>query len=132
MYGSETVIVMQTPERLDQTGAEIFFKQVKPGLESTHPRLVVDFSETQHIDCAGVEMLLRCMEEAMKRDGDVKLAGVSPSAAVILELMKVDRLFEIFDTPAEAVRSFHALSPYSMPTSLPWMEGGETDLEAAG
>jgi len=132
MHRSETVVVMQTPERLDQTGAETFFKQAKPVLESVHARLVVDCSETQHIDCAGVEMLLRCMEEAMKRDGDVKLAGVAPSAAVILEVMKVDRLFEMFDVAAEAVRSFHAPSSYSMPTGLEWMSSGEADLEAAG
>jgi len=59
------------------------------------------------LDSAGIEMLLRCMEEAMKRNGDVKLAAVSPQVTVILELTRVDRLFEIFENPSDAVESFH-------------------------
>jgi hypothetical protein len=47
------------------------------------------------------------MEEAMKRNGDVKLAAVSPQAAIILQLTRVDRLFEIFENPSDAVESFH-------------------------
>jgi anti-sigma B factor antagonist len=132
MYSSGTVIVMQAPERLDHPGAETFLSQVKPLLEGGRPRLVLDCSGIQHIDSAGVEMLLCCMEEAMKRDGDVKLAAVAPSSAVILELMKVDRLFEVFDTPEEAVRSFHVLSSYAVPEDMQWVDSSTGDLEAAG
>ena len=79
----------------------------------------------------GVEMLLLCMDEAMKRDGDVKLAAVAPGSAVILELMKVDRLFEVFDSADEAVRSFHSFSLHEIPQQQqPWIEN-IGDLEAA-
>ena len=54
---------------------------------------------------------LRCMEEAMKRNGDLKLAALSPQLAVILEMTRVDRLFEIFDNCNDAVESFHRFSP---------------------
>jgi anti-sigma B factor antagonist len=131
MYSSGTVIVMQAPERLDHTGATMFLNQLKPLLEGVRPRLVLDCSEIQHIDSAGVETLLLCMEEAMKRDGDVKLAAVAPSSAVILELMKVERLFEVFDTPEEAVHSFHALSSYAIPESLQWIDHAAGDLDPA-
>ena len=43
----------------------------------------------------------------MKGNGDLKLASVSPQVAVILELTRVDRLFEIFERPCDAVESFH-------------------------
>lgn len=46
----------------------------------------------------------------MKRNGDVKLAAVPPVGAGLLELTGVKRLFDIFDTTAEAVNSFHHLS----------------------
>jgi hypothetical protein len=35
---------------------------------------------------------------------------VPPSSAVILELTRVDRLFEVFDTVSEAVDSFYGFS----------------------
>jgi anti-sigma B factor antagonist len=132
MHSSGTVIVMQAPERLDHAGGEVFLNQIKPLLEGARPRLVLDCSEVEHIDSAGVEMLLLSMEEAMKRDGDLKLAAVAPSCAVILEVMKVDRLFEMFDTPEEAVGSFHTLPSYAISENLPWMDqSAENSKEAS-
>jgi anti-sigma B factor antagonist len=130
MYTSGPVVVMQVPERLDQSEAETFMSELKPLLEGERPRIVLDCSEIQYMESAGVEMMLHCMEEAMKRDGDVKLAAVAPSSAVILELMKADRLFEVFDTPDEAVRSFQALAA-PVPASQLWIGQSAADLEAA-
>jgi hypothetical protein len=53
-------------------------------------------------------MLLHCLEMIMKRDGDLKLAAVAAQAAVILELTRIDRLFEIYRTASDAVESFHS------------------------
>ena len=102
------VIVIDLPEQLNQKEVNTFLHGLQPLLENDRPHLVLDCSKVQHIDSAGVDMLLHCLEEAMKRDGDLKLAAVSPASAAILELMRVDRLFEVFETPKEAARSFHA------------------------
>jgi anti-anti-sigma regulatory factor len=58
------------------------------------------------MDRFAIHMLLCCLEEAMKRDGDVKLAAISPSARDTLERTRVDRLFEIYETESDAVNSF--------------------------
>ena len=42
----------------------------------------------------------------MKRNGDVKLTALRAEAMAALELTGIDRLFETFDTIAEAVNSF--------------------------
>jgi anti-anti-sigma factor len=131
MHGSKPVIVMQAPEHFYQADSEEFRKELKELLEAERPRIVLDCSAIKDIDSTGVEMLLQCMDEAMKRDGDVKLAAVGPGSAVILELMKVDRLFEVFDTADEAVQSFHALPLYEFPQEPSWVEGAG-NLEAAG
>jgi hypothetical protein len=68
--------------------------------------VVLDCSRVRQLDSAGIQVLLRCLEEAMKRNGDVKLAAVSPAAAAILELTRVAPLFETFDSTADAVHSF--------------------------
>jgi anti-sigma B factor antagonist len=94
----------------------------------------LDCSLVRYLDSAGVEMLLHCMEAAMKRDGDLKLAAVSPEAAVILELMRVDRLFETFETSEAAVQSFHVFPSVAVPQHEPWNTGAYGalgDLEAA-
>jgi anti-anti-sigma regulatory factor len=61
------------------------------------------------MDKPAINLLLSFLEEAMKRNGDVKLAGVPQEAMAALELAGVDRLFEIFATNAEAVSSFRRL-----------------------
>jgi anti-anti-sigma regulatory factor len=66
------------------------------------------------LDRPAIQLLLCCLEEAIKRNGDVKLAAVPPGARSALKLTGVDRLFEMFDTNAEAVNSFRGLSAESM------------------
>jgi anti-anti-sigma regulatory factor len=51
-------------------------------------------------------LLLCCLEEVMKRNGDVRLAAVWPEARASLKLSGIERLFRIFDTTADAVDSF--------------------------
>lgn len=102
------VVVMQLPEHLSQARqAKEFLEELQPLFEANRPRIVFDCSQVRQMGSQGVEMLLLCMEEAMKRDGDLKLAAVSPETEVMLELMRVDRLFEVFQTADEAIRSFN-------------------------
>jgi anti-sigma B factor antagonist len=107
MTNCRPVTVKQLPDRVSVNETQQLFRELAPLFEGDRPCLVFDFSEVRQLDSAGIEMLLRCMEEAMKRNGDVKLAAVSPQVAVILELTRVDRLFEIFENPSDAVESFH-------------------------
>jgi anti-sigma B factor antagonist len=123
---------MELPEKLNHAEAESFLSELLPLLEDDRPCVVLDCSSVESMDSAGVEMLLQCLHETMKRDGDLKLAGVPSSAAVILELMRVDRLFEIFDTAQEAVRSFQAFAPAAVAQAQPWYAVPSlTDLKAA-
>ena len=107
MTARRTAVVKQLPERVGLSQVQQLSRDLDLLLDGDRPWLVLDCSEVRHLDSAGIEMLLRCMEQAMKRNGDVKLAAVSPQVAVILELTRVDRLFEMFANPADAVESFH-------------------------
>jgi len=101
------VAVMQLPERFSRKEAQNFTREVERSMTVTRPYLVLDCSNVQHLDNSMVNMLLHCLEEAIKRNGDVKLAGVPVTDDSILG--PANRLFEIFDTTAEAVNSFHQL-----------------------
>jgi len=65
----------------------------------------------KQLDSAGVDVLLHCMTEAVRRDGDLKLAALSPESAIILEITRTARLFEIYDTSTDAARSFTSFLP---------------------
>jgi anti-anti-sigma factor len=107
MISRRPVAVKQLPEKLGVKQGWVFFREVEPCLKVERPRVVLDCSKVRQLDSAGLHLLLRCLEEAMKRNGDVKLAAIPLGAAATLELTKVDRLFEAFDNTTDAVNSFH-------------------------
>jgi len=111
---SRPVVVKRMPERMNLKQARQFWKEVQPFLNSDRPQVVFDMSQVRHIDAAGVDMLLQCMREAVKRDGDVKLATLSPQSAAVLELTRTGRLFEIYDTSTAAVKSFSSFLPNAL------------------
>jgi anti-sigma B factor antagonist len=114
MESKRPVVVKRMPERLDSRQARSFWQEVQPIITSDRPQVVFDMSALKHLDSAGVDVLLKCIAEVMKRDGDLKLAAVSPEAAVILELTRTDRLFEIYETSSDAMRSFSRFLPDAM------------------
>ena len=111
---SRPVVVKRMPEGMTLPQARAFLREVQPFLNADRPQLVFDLSTVRQMDSAGVEMLLRCMDRAMQRDGDVKLAALSPQAAVVLELSRAARLFEIYDTSTDAARSFSCFLPNTL------------------
>jgi anti-sigma B factor antagonist len=115
---SRPVVVKRMPERVNARSAREFWQDVQPFLSVDRPQLVFDLSPVVQLDAAGVEMLLRCMSEAHRRDGDLKLAAPSEQAAVVLELTRTERLFEIYETSMDAVRSFSGFLPNAMRQQL--------------
>ena len=115
---SRPVVVKRMPERVNARSAREFWQDVQPFLSVDRPQLVFDLSPVTQLDAAGVEMLLRCMSEAHRRDGDLKMAAPSEQAAVVLELTRTERLFEIYETSMDAVRSFSGFLPNAMRQQL--------------
>lgn len=115
---SRPVVVKRMPERVNGRTAREFLRDVQPFLNTDRPQLVFDLSQVVQLDAAGVEMLLRCMSQAHRRDGDLKLASLSPQAVVVLELTRTERLFEIYDSSTDAVRSFSGFLPNAMRQQL--------------
>lgn len=116
------VAVKQLPETLNVKRGRLFFDELESCVNVDRPLLVLDCSKVQQMDRAALLMLLCCLEEAMKRNGDVKLAGIPEGARVVLGLTGLDRLFEIYDNNADAANSFRRLpacaaSHLSMPHS---------------
>jgi anti-sigma B factor antagonist len=98
------------PKRLTLVHNQAFLREVDALLRADRPRIVFDFSQVQKIDGAGTEMLLHCVEQVIRQDGDLTLASVPPEIMVVLELTCVDRLFEIFASNSDAVESYSGLA----------------------
>jgi anti-anti-sigma factor len=109
MHGSSPVAVRHLPEVLSAERASEFLSELVSWMDADRPRIVVDCSLLHQMDKPAVELLLCCLEEAMKRNGDLKLAAMPRGAAAIFGSAGMDRLFEVFDTVADAVESYRRL-----------------------
>ncbi len=100
------VTVGQLPGTLSKEQKHIFLREMESFLHVDRPRVVLDCSEIRQLDKPVIQLLLSCLEEAMKRNGDIKLAAMSREMRESLKQMGVSHLFEIFDTVVDAVISF--------------------------
>lgn len=103
------VAVKQLPEKLSGKQGRDFLNEVRECVETDRPRLVLDCSNVRELDRHALHILLCCLEEAMKRNGDVKLAALPGGAHAFLELTGASRVFETYATPEDAVNSFHQI-----------------------
>jgi anti-anti-sigma regulatory factor len=100
------VAVKQLPETLNSRNGRLFLRELESFMNVDRPCIVFDCSKLHQIDRPAIHLLLCCLEEAMKRKGDVKLARIPARAKAMLELTGAIHLFEVFDTNADAVSSF--------------------------
>jgi anti-sigma B factor antagonist len=84
-----------------------FMRTLEDQVSDVRPCVVLDCSALDSPDKSAVHLMLCCLEMALKRNGDVRLAAVSPDAKKMLESVGADRLFRIFNSNAEAIMSFH-------------------------
>jgi anti-anti-sigma regulatory factor len=119
------VTVKQLPETLSVDQGQRLLRELGPGLTSNRPCFVFDCSNLRQLDRATLLLLLSCLEEAMKSNGDVRLAAVSADAKAILKSTGVNRLFRIFDLSADAVRSFYGCLYDVVPNANSFRGSGE-------
>ncbi|MGA7521379.1 MAG: STAS domain-containing protein [Acidobacteriaceae bacterium] len=102
-----TVIVKQLPFSPDPRQTLHFLEEVQSSMAQRRPCLVLDCASLRELDEATIHLMLQCLEEALRRNGDVRLAALPSSAEAAFAAAGLERLFDHYNTAAEAVASFH-------------------------
>ncbi len=110
-----TVLVRQLPETVNDDQEWAFMQELKSCMQVDRPRIVLNCSSVRALDRTVLHLLLCCLEEAMKRNGDVRLSALPKPAQAALESVGMRRLFKVFDTDADAVKSFQRLPILTIP-----------------
>jgi len=69
------------------------------------PDVVVDLTGVDFLDSAGVGVLVGLFKNSRLRGGRARFCGMTPGVRSVLELIQLDRIFEIYDDAEEAVRA---------------------------
>ncbi len=117
-----SAIMIKLPEVFGVKEARKLRRELKNKLASERPCVVVDLSRVKKIDLTGLEGLLRCMEEVARQDGSLELGGISPEAGAMLELTRMNQLFQKFPTQ-QAEASSTVLVPEPVANTEPAPSG---------
>ncbi len=105
---SEGVTVLRvTAPAMDASNSRQFKDEVTP-LLAPNAKLVYDLAEVDFIDSTGLGALVSCLRQAHAANGEIKLCSLKKPVRALFELVRMHRVFEIFNTAAEAVQSYQA------------------------
>jgi anti-sigma B factor antagonist len=79
---------------------------IQDALDRGARRFVVDFTPTAYIDSSGLGALVSISKRVREAGGDLRLAGLNEDLRSLFELTKLDTLFTISESPAEAMASY--------------------------
>ena len=78
-----------------------------------YPDIVLQFDEVEFIDSSGLGALMRLMQAARSRRGDLKLSGLPANIRKTLEMTHLLPQFETYDAVEEAITAAYLGSRYS-------------------
>jgi anti-sigma B factor antagonist len=81
-------------------------QKVLEALERGDRKFLVDFTSTGYIDSSGLGVLVSLSKKVREMDGDLRLAGLNEDLRTLFELTKLDTLFTIADSTAQAIAGF--------------------------
>ena len=101
----DVFVMVLIGESLDESNATEFKRDVASVLESDR-KLVLDLSKLQFVDSSGLGAILSCLRQLNSAGGDLKLCSIGRPVRALVELVRMHRIFEIFNTREEAIRAY--------------------------
>jgi len=92
-------------DELDASNSSEFKRDIAPVLQSQN-KLVLDLGQLRFVDSSGLGAMLSCLRQLSAKGGDLKLCAMSKQVRGLFELVRMHRIFDIYDTREEAVRAF--------------------------
>ena len=99
----EQIAVVELPgEKLDAGNAKEC-KDVLHPIVDQHSRIVLDLSQLEFVDSSGLGVLLSCLRRQTGAEGSLLLCGLARPVRALFELVRMHRVFDIYNTREEAV-----------------------------
>jgi len=79
---------------------------IQEGLDRGERKFLIDCTETGYIDSSGLGALVSLAKKVREQGGELRIAGLNEDLRSLFELTKLDSLFPISPTVAEALAGF--------------------------
>ena len=74
--------------------------------ERENPKVLLDFSNVDHLSSAALGMLINANNRIKQKNGQLRLASIKPQIFEVFVITKLNKLFRILPARAEALASF--------------------------
>jgi anti-sigma B factor antagonist len=104
--GALTIVIIPS-EHLDASNAKKFQRDMVPIFQKD-AKVIFDVSQVRFVDSSGLGALLSCLRQLHAVGGDLKLHGLAKPVRALFELVRMHRIFDIYNTREEAVQAFQS------------------------
>jgi anti-sigma B factor antagonist len=101
----DVAVVTVPVDELDASNTDEFKRDVASILEA-NAKVVLDLGRLRFIDSSGLGSFLSCLRKVSAEGGDLRLCRPSKQVRTAIELVRMHRMLEIFDSSEEAVSAF--------------------------
>ncbi len=75
--------------------------------EKEYPKLLLDFSNVEHLSSAALGMLINANNRVKARNGQLRLTHIKPPIYEVFAITKLNKMFRILPTRQDALASFN-------------------------
>jgi anti-anti-sigma factor len=86
--------------------ADSFKQLLFNAMEKGERKIVVDFSQCDFVDSTFLGALVVSLKRMTQVGGDIKLVGFRPAVRSMMELTRMHKVFDCYETVQDAVKSF--------------------------
>ncbi len=73
---------------------------------SSNPKILLDFENVEHLSSAALGTLITINTKVRQKGGQLRLSNIDKQIYEVFVITKLNKLFQIHDTNAKAVKSF--------------------------
>jgi anti-sigma B factor antagonist len=99
----QDVVIVDVGKSLDFRNASAFKTKCQQHVEQGTRHVVIDFTRANILDSTALGALFSIYRQISPRDGQMVLVGARGTVAHVIELTKLDRVFEQYATVEEAL-----------------------------
>ncbi|MEP6763973.1 MAG: STAS domain-containing protein [Gemmatimonadaceae bacterium] len=100
------VLVVAVVGQLVVGNRQEFKQTVLDEVEKGAKRILVDFAETGYVDSSGLGALVSLSKRLREAGGSLRLAALNEDLRTLFELTRLDTLFKLYATRADALLDF--------------------------
>jgi anti-sigma B factor antagonist len=92
---------------LDEANIQHIGEEIQTLIESRpKPRLLISFANVDHLSSAALGTLITINNRVRNAGGQLRLSDIDPQIFEVFVITKLNKLFEIHETAADAIKSF--------------------------